>query len=142
MVYLTRIEKFNAAHRLYVKSWSEEKNREVFGVCANPNYHGHNYTLEVSVCGHPDPVTGFIMDARALGDIIKEKVVAKFDHRNLNLDIHEFIDNLQPTTENMAILIFNLIAPEIPEPSRLYSVKLIETDKIFAEYYGTHERSN
>ena len=135
MVYLTRIEKFNAAHKLYVSSWDEEKNKEVFGKCANKNWHGHNYKLEVTVKGQPDPVTGFLIDAKKLSKIIKEFVTDKLDHMNLNLDVQFIPKNIQPTTENLVVLIWNELAPQLQE-CELHKLKLIETDTIYAEYYG------
>jgi 6-pyruvoyltetrahydropterin/6-carboxytetrahydropterin synthase len=133
-VYLTRVEKFNAAHRLWVDDWSEEMNFERFGKCANKNWHGHNYTLEITVSGSPDPVTGFIVDVKELSKIIIKNVVDHLDHRNLNLDV-PFAEGVMPTTENMAILIWQQLADNLPGCA-LYKVKLQETDKIYAEYYG------
>lgn len=135
MVYLTRIERFNAAHRLYVNEWSEEKNREVFGKCCNKNWHGHNYSLHVTVCGNPDPLTGFVMDVRTLADIIKEHVIEFLDHNNLNLDVPFIPSDMMPTTENLCIVIFNQLKPHI-EGARLYAVRLHETETIYAEYRG------
>ncbi len=134
-VYLTRIEKFNSAHKLWVESWSEEKNYEVFGKCANPNWHGHNYTLEVTVSGIPDEITGFIVDAKELSSIIKEYIIEPLDHRNLNLDV-AFIKGLMPTTENLVMAIWNQLFSKMPEGCELYRIKLHETDKIYAEYLG------
>ncbi|NNF36135.1 MAG: 6-carboxytetrahydropterin synthase [Saprospiraceae bacterium] len=133
-VYLTRIEKFNAAHRLWVDDWSEEKNFEQFGKCANKNWHGHNYTLEVTVSGSPDPVTGFIVDVKKLSKIIHKEVVDHLDHRNLNLDV-PFTRDVMPTTENMAIIIWRRLQDKL-EGCQLHKIKLEETDKIYAEYYG------
>jgi len=135
MVYLTRIERFNAAHKLWVEEWSEEKNFDVFGKCANKNWHGHNYKLHVTVKGKPDPYTGFVMDAKDLSQIIKKVIVDKVDHRNLNLDLDFKPKGMQPTTENMLILFWKLLAPEITE-STLHCLKLYETETIYAEYYG------
>ncbi|HMQ08965.1 MAG TPA: 6-carboxytetrahydropterin synthase [Saprospiraceae bacterium] len=133
-VYLTRIEKFNAAHRLWVDEWSEEKNLEEFGKCANKNWHGHNYTLSVTVSGHPDPKTGFIVDVKKLSAIILSEVVDHLDHRNLNLDV-PFTKGIMPTTENMVVVIWNQLANRLPG-CQLHCVRLQETDKIYAEYYG------
>lgn len=133
-VYLTRIEKFNAAHRLWVDDWSEEKNFMEFGKCANKNWHGHNYTLEVTVSGSPDPVTGFVIDVKKLGKIIMENVIEFLDHQNLNLDV-EFLRGIMPTTENLAIHIWQQLEDKIPD-GKLHRIRLQETDKIFAEYYG------
>ncbi|MEM9549089.1 MAG: 6-carboxytetrahydropterin synthase [Bacteroidota bacterium] len=133
-VYVTRVERFNAAHKLWVNDWSEDKNFEVFGKCANKNWHGHNYRLEVTVKGTPDPVTGFVMDAKKLGDLIKREVTEKLDHMNLNLDV-DFLKDMQPTSENLCISIWGILDKHITECS-LYSVKLYETETIFAEYKG------
>lgn len=135
MVYLTRIERFNAAHKLWVESWSEKKNFEVFGKCANKNWHGHNYKLEVTIKGIPDPVTGFIVDAKQLSKIIIKNVIDKLDHCNLNLDVDFIPRDMQATTENLVILIWQQIEQNIPNGS-LHRVKLIETETIYAEYYG------
>ena len=137
MVYLTRAERFNAAHKLWVAGWSEEKNIEVFGKCSNKNWHGHNYTLFVTVKGQPHPQTGFIIDAKKLGKLIKEVVTEKLDHSNLNLDVDFIPKHLQPTTENMVILIWQQLEKYIiAEGAHLHCVKLVETETIFAEYYG------
>ena len=135
MVYLTRIEKFNAAHKLWVESWSEEKNFDIFGKCANPNYHGHNYTLHVTVKGEPDPVTGFIVDAKKLSTIIKDHVIEYLDHKNLNLDVELITEGMQPTTENVAKVIWNQLKPQIVS-GQLHRILLYETDKIYVEYFG------
>jgi 6-pyruvoyltetrahydropterin/6-carboxytetrahydropterin synthase len=133
-VYLTRVEKFNAAHKLWVKDWTEEKNIEVFGKCANKNWHGHNYTLEVTIAGTPDPVTGFIMDVKKLSLIINSEVVDHLDHANLNLDV-PFLKGMMPTTENLVIVIWNRLKDNISN-GQLHKIKLVETEKIYAEYYG------
>lgn len=134
MVYLTRREHFNAAHRLYNNNWSEEKNVAVFGKCANKHWHGHNYQLFVTVKGEPDPDTGFIMDAKKLSDLLKREIVEVFDHKNLNLDVPYF-ENMQPSTENFCKVIWRLIEPKITE-GVLHCIKLVETENISAEYYG------
>ena len=134
IVYVTRVERFNAAHKLWVEEWSEEKNFAFFGKCANKNWHGHNYRLEVTVKGTPDPQTGFVIDAKKLGVIIKREITEKLDHMNLNLDV-DFIKGVQPTSENLTILIWEQLAPHI-KGCELSSVKLIETENIFAEYRG------
>jgi 6-pyruvoyltetrahydropterin/6-carboxytetrahydropterin synthase len=133
-VYLTRVEKFNAAHKLWVKDWTEEKNIEVFGKCANKNWHGHNYALEVTITGTPDPVTGFIMDVKKLSLIINSEVVDHLDHANLNLDV-PFLEGMMPTTENLVIVIWNRLKNNISN-GQLHKIKLVETEKIYAEYYG------
>jgi 6-pyruvoyltetrahydropterin/6-carboxytetrahydropterin synthase len=137
MVYLTRIERFNAAHKLWVESWSEEQNKAVFGKCSNKNWHGHNYALHVTVKGAPDPMTGFVLDAKVLGSIIREHITDKLDHSNLNLDVDFIPKNLQPTTENLTILIWQQLAPLVQQPNcSLYAVRLYETETIYAEYRG------
>jgi len=135
MVYLSRIEKFNAAHKLWVKDWTDEKNFEVFGKCANKNWHGHNYTLVVTVKGRPDPVTGFVIDAKKLSKIIRKHITNKLDHSNLNLDVDFIKDDIMPTTENLVMLIWNELNPHLIS-CNLHCIKLIETDTIYAEYYG------
>jgi len=137
MVYLTRRERFNAAHKLWVADWSDEQNYTVFGKCANKNWHGHNYDLYVTVKGMPDPVTGFIMDAKKLKDIIKDRVTDQVDHSNLNLDVDWIPGNLQPTTENLVILFWQRLQPQIAlEGCELHAIKLFETENIYAEYFG------
>lgn len=135
MVYLTRKERFNAAHKLWVNDWSEEKNFEVFGKCANPNWHGHNYTLYVTIKGRPHPQTGFVMDAKVLSKIVREVITSKLDHSNLNLDVDFIPKDLQPTTENLVILMWQQLNPHITD-AQLHCIKLEETENIFAEYYG------
>jgi 6-pyruvoyltetrahydropterin/6-carboxytetrahydropterin synthase len=135
LVYLTRVERFNAAHKLWVKEWSEEKNFEEFGKCANKNWHGHNYSLHVTVKGEPDPVRGFIIDAKKLSLIIREYVTDKLDHSNLNLDVDFIPDSLQATTENLVILIWKQLEDKLPG-CKLHCIKLIETETIYAEYFG------
>ncbi len=135
MVYLTRKERFNAAHKLWVEDWSKQKNFEVFGKCSNPNWHGHNYSLFVTVKGKPDPMTGFVIDAKKLSSLVKELVVDKLDHSNLNLDVAFIPKELQPTTENLVILIWKELEPHI-KGCQLHSIRLEETENIFAEYFG------
>lgn len=135
MVYLTRRETFNAAHRLYNDYWSEAQNDEVFGKCANKNWHGHNYILFVTVKGEPNPDTGFIMNVKILSQLIKEKVVDKLDHTNLNLDVDFIPKTIHPTTENLVKIIWQQLEPFITECT-LHSIKLYETENIFAEYFG------
>jgi len=131
-VAVYRKEHFNAAHRLHNPAWSEEVNDRVFGKCNNPNYHGHNYNLTVKVVGEPNPETGYVVDLKILSDIINDTVLVKFDHKNLNLDVPEF-KHLNPTAENIAIVIYNLLRPKIDE--KLYiQVRLYETDRNFVEY--------
>lgn len=135
MVYLTRIEHFNAAHKLYNPNWSHEQNEAVFGKCANENWHGHNYELYVTVKGSPNPDTGFLYDVKKLSVIIKEKVIEKIDHRNLNLDV-EFMQGKMCSTENLAVGIWNELLPHLPAEIKLHCIKLYETATIYVEYYG------
>lgn len=138
MIYVTRKEHFNAAHRLYNPNWSDEKNQEVFGPCANINFHGHNFELIVTVKGKPDPETGFVIDLKVLGDLIKQHVIEKVDHKNLNLDV-DFMQGKMASCEIFVMEIWNILAPIITEKSptaRLHYIKLIETPKNFVEYYG------
>lgn len=135
MVYLTRRERFNAAHKLWVNDWSEEKNFQTFGKCANKNWHGHNYDLYVTVKGRPDPVTGFIIDVKKLSKIIKREITGVLDHSNLNLDVPFIPQGMQPTTENLAILIWQQLEPHL-EGCVLHSIRLHETENIYAEYFG------
>ena len=135
MVYLTRIEHFNAAHRLFNPDWTAEKNEEVFGKCANLHWHGHNFELYVTVKGEPDPETGFIFDAKKLSVVIKERVVEKLDHRNLNLDV-DFMRGKLCSIENLVMGIWNELLPGLPARVQLHCVKLVETAKIYVEYYG------
>ena len=131
---ICRSEHFNAAHRLHNPAWSEARNQEVFGKCNNPNYHGHNYNLTVRLTGSIDPDTGYVFDLKALSDIIKVQVLNRFDHRNLNLDTEEF-RALNPTAENMAVVIWQRLRAALP-PRLTLAVTLHETDRNFVEYYG------
>lgn len=131
-VAVFRKEHFNAAHRLYNPAWDEETNRRIFGKCSNPNYHGHNYELEVKVTGVPDPATGYVMDMKRLSDVIKEEILQRFDHRNLNLDTEAF-RNLNPTAENIVIVIYELLRKKI-DISLDLQVRLYETERNFVEY--------
>jgi 6-pyruvoyltetrahydropterin/6-carboxytetrahydropterin synthase len=136
MVYLTRVEHFNAAHKLYNPDWSEEENREVFGKCSNANWHGHNYELHVTVKGEPHPQTGFIFNAKTLGTLVKDQVIEKIDHRNLNLDV-DFMKGKFTSAENLAIGIWNELQPHIErEGAILHGIRLYETPKIYVEYFG------
>lgn len=136
MVFVIRRERFNAAHKLFKNEWSEEKNLEVFGKCSNPNWHGHNYELFVTVKGEPDAVTGFVIDLKELSEIIKTKVTNKLDHKNINLDV-DFMKGLLPTTEVLAMAIWKQIQEPIDQKGcKLHSVKLIETENNFVEYFG------
>ena len=131
-VAVFRKEHFNAAHRLNNATWDDATNKEIFGKCNNPNYHGHNYDLIVRVTGLPDEETGYVMDTKKLSDLIKEKVFDKFDHKNLNEDCAEF-KNLNPTAENIVIVIYNLLRPEI-KPELDIQLRLYETERNFVEY--------
>ncbi|MCS6974273.1 MAG: 6-carboxytetrahydropterin synthase [Cyclobacteriaceae bacterium] len=131
-VKVSRKEHFNAAHRLHNPSWTEEKNAQVFGKCANANYHGHNYELVVSVTGEPDPETGYVMDTKVLSDLIRKEILEKFDHKNLNLDT-PFFRNLNPTAENIARIIWDLLRPHI-KPELELNITLYETERNFVEY--------
>lgn len=137
MVYVIRKEHFNAAHQLYNPAWSEEKNNEVFGPCANRNWHGHNFELIVTVKGHPDPDTGFVMDLKVLGELIKREIIDKVDHRNLNLDV-DFMRGKMASCEVLVIEFWKILAPKIEALSsaRLHKLHLIETPKNSVEYFG------
>ena len=131
-VAVFRREHFNAAHRLYNAEWSDVQNERVFGKCSLPHFHGHNYEMEIKVVGEVDEKTGFVMDMKKLSDLIKEKIIERFDHKNLNLDTEEF-KTLNPTAENIAIVIHRLLRPHI-EPSLDLYVRLYETPRNFVEY--------
>ena len=131
-VAVSRKEHFNAAHRLYNPAWTNEKNDAVFGKCNNPNFHGHNYELIVTVTGEPNPETGYVYDMKALSDIIKGHVLKHFDHKNLNLDTSYF-KNLNPTAENIAIVIWRILRQQIDSQFEL-KIKLYETERNFVEY--------
>ena len=133
-VTVSRKAHFNAAHRLHNPAWTDEKNREVFGKCNRPNFHGHNYELIVKVGGAIDPETGYVMDLKWLADLIDEVIVERFDHQNLNLDTVEF-KNLNPTAENIAVVVWDLLRPHISLDKTL-KVELYETERNFVEYSG------
>ena len=134
MIYLTRREHFCSSHRLFNPAFTEQKNVETYGKCAWPNGHGHNYELEVTVAGTPDPETGMILDLKKLADIMGEEIIGKVDHRHLNHDV-DFLAGIIPTAENLAIAFWKALEPRI-RPGRLYSVKVYETPNNFAEYRG------
>ncbi len=134
MMYVTRKAHFSAAHRLFNPSFSDEKNIEVYDKCANPNGHGHNYELEITVAGEPDPKTGYVIDLKKLKQIIEERFVSKVDHKHLNHDV-EFLKGIVPTAENIAVACWKQLAPYIRD-GHLYSVKLYETQNNFVEYKG------
>ena len=131
-VAVFRKEHFNAAHRLHNPNWSDEKNKAVFGLCNNPNYHGHNYELIVQVTGSVDPETGYVVDLKYLSDLIKTHVGDRFDHQNLNLDTEEFAQ-LNPTAENIAIVIYDKLRAELDSKLDL-KIRLYETERNFVEY--------
>lgn len=138
IVYVSRKEHFNAAHKLSNPSWSEQKNREIFGPCANENWHGHNYDLIVTVAGEVDPDTGFVVDLKRLSDLIRSEVTNKVDHKNLNLDV-DFMSGKLPSTENLVIEFWKILEPRISSISRfgkLYALKLYETPLNYVEYKG------
>ena len=136
MITVTRRERFNAAHRLFNTEWSDDKNEKVFGKCSNKNWHGHNYILYVTVKGTIDPETGYLIDLKILSDILKHKITSKLDHKNLNLEV-DFLKNTITTAENIAVKIFEEIAPEISKHNcTLHCVKLVETENNFVEYFG------
>jgi 6-pyruvoyltetrahydropterin/6-carboxytetrahydropterin synthase len=135
MVYLTRMEHFNAAHRLYNPAWSEAKNNEVFGKCANENWHGHNYDLYVTVKGNPDGNTGFVFDVKKLSVLIKEQIIERLDHKNLNLDV-DFMYGKMCSSENLVVCIWEQLQPHLPLGVQLHCIKLYETPRIYVEYFG------
>ena len=135
MIELTRRATFSAAHYYWNPDWSEEQNQAVFGRCANRNGHGHNYTLEVTVAGEVDPVTGFVVDLKALRDVIERNVIDHWDHRHLNLETEDFAKRI-PTTENIAIAAWNRLAGALPGAAHLRRIRIYETPEIFAEYRG------
>ncbi len=133
-ISISRKSHFNAAHRLNVPEWTEEKNKSFFGLCNNANYHGHNYDLIVTVSGEIDPVSGYMMDMKVLSDLIKEQIEDRFDHKNLNLDTEEF-KTLNPTAENIAVVIWTILREFIPTQNHL-KITLYETERNFVEYSG------
>jgi 6-pyruvoyltetrahydropterin/6-carboxytetrahydropterin synthase len=140
MIYITRRETFNAAHKLYHEGWSKDKNAEVFGKCANPNWHGHNYILFITVKGEIDPETGYVIDLKKLSDIAREKVVDKLDHKNINLDV-DFMHDKMASTEILAISIWEQLQDSINSPNcKLHCIKLHETENNYVEYYGPESK--
>ncbi len=134
-VYVTRKMHFNAAHKLYNPAWSEEKNEEVFGKCANRNWHGHNFDLHVTVKGIAKSETGFVMDLKKLKVIMEDRVVSKLDHSNLNMDV-DFLRDLMPSIEHIALKIWEQLEDQLPSDVFLHSVKLYETENQYVEYFG------
>ncbi len=138
-VYITRRERFNAAHKLWREEWSDEKNEQVFGRCSNKNWHGHNFELYITVKGQPNPETGFVIDLKTLSKIIKTEVIDQLDHRNINLDV-PFLTGIMASTENIAIKIWEILAPIIEKNGgTLAKLKLLETENNYVEYYGGNE---
>lgn len=136
MIYITRRERFNAAHRLFKAEYTDEKNLEVFGKCSNPNWHGHNYTLFVTVRGEINQDTGFLVNLKDLSLLINQKVIDKLDHRNINLEV-DFMKGKLASTENLAVAVWNeLSIPVAAMGAELHSVKLYETENNFVEYFG------
>jgi 6-pyruvoyltetrahydropterin/6-carboxytetrahydropterin synthase len=136
MIYITRREHFNAAHKLHNPDWSEEQNNEIFGKCANPNWHGHNYNLYVTVKGNVNPGTGYSVNLKELSTIIRTYITDKVDHKNLNLDV-DFMKGLMPSTENVAIAIWKELLPHVNAlDCKLYCIKLFETENNYVEYFG------
>ena len=135
MVYLTRLEHFNAAHKLWNPDWSDEKNADVFGKCSNENWHGHNYEVFVTIKGNTMPDTGFIFNAKRLSQIIREYVCDKIDHKNLNLDV-DFMKGKMCSIENLVVGIWKQLENKLPDDVQLHALKLYETPRIFAEYFG------
>lgn len=135
MVYLTRLEHFNAAHKLYNPAWSKEKNEELFGVCANENWHGHNFELYVTIKGDINAETGFLFDVKNLSKLIQEKVIRKLDHKNLNMDV-DFLQGKMCSTEVLAMEIWKQLQGGLPSHVKLHCVKLYETPRIYVEYFG------
>jgi 6-pyruvoyltetrahydropterin/6-carboxytetrahydropterin synthase len=137
MIYVSRKEHFNAAHKLYNNKWSKEKNEEVFGKCANEYFHGHNFEIIVTVVGKPDEETGFVVDMKKLGSIIKDEIIEKVDHKNLNLQV-SFLKDKLCSCEIIVQEFWKILNPEIKKitTGKLHSIKLIETDKNFVEYFG------
>ena len=134
MVYLTRKAEFSASHFYHNPKFSAEENRRIFGKCNNPHGHGHNYTLEVTVAGEPDPVSGFVVDLKAMKDIIQREVLSVYDHRHLNFEVPEFASTV-PTTENIAVAIWRRLDGKIPN-AKLHRVRVYEMPDLFADFYG------
>ncbi|MDD5694947.1 MAG: 6-carboxytetrahydropterin synthase [Bacteroidales bacterium] len=136
MIYVTRRERFNAAHRLFRSEWSDEKNREVFGKCSNPLWHGHNYEIFITVKGEIDPATGFLVNLRDLSQIITTFIIDRVDHKNLNLEV-DFMKDKQVSTENLAIAIWDQLAGPVQQLGcQLHCVRVVETENNYVEYFG------
>lgn len=144
MIYVSRKEHFNAAHKLYNPHWSEEKNAEVFGPCANANWHGHNFDLIVTIKGTPDPETGFVMDMKVLSKLVNELIIDRVDHKNLNVDV-DFMAGKIASCEVFVMEMWKILAPAIQQTApraRLHKLQLYETPRNFVEYYGEEERNS
>ena len=137
MVYISRKEHFNAAHRLFNPAWSDERNKAVFGPCANHNFHGHNFELIVTMKGEPNPDTGFVIDLKVLGDVIKEKIIEQLDHKNINLDV-PFMQGKMASCEILVMEIWRLLDQALAPltEARLHQIRLFETERNFVDYYG------
>lgn len=136
LVYLTRRERFNAAHRMYNPHWNNEENLQFYGKCSNPLWHGHNYELYVTIKGHVNPSIGFLVNLTKLSELIKEAIINKVDHRNINLEV-DFMQNQIVSSENLAIAFWNELAPKIKSlGAQLHCIKLVETENNYVEYYG------
>ncbi len=139
MIYLTRREKFNAAHRLYRDDWSDEKNLEVYGPCSNPNWHGHNYNLFVTVKGNIKPELGYVVDLKNLSKLIRDRIIDRIDHKNINLEV-AFMKDRVASAENMAMAIWDELEAHVKELGvELHKIRLEETENNFVEYYGNHQ---
>ena len=138
MLYVSRKEHFNAAHKLYNPQWTRERNSEVFGPCANDNWHGHNFELIVTIKGNPDPETGFVVDLKKLSTMIRNEVIDKLDHKNLNVDV-DFMQGKLASCENLALEIWKILErhlPAITQYGKMHSIRLYETPRNYVEYFG------
>lgn len=135
MVYLTRRERFSASHRLHNPAWTDEENEAMFGKCANEFFHGHNFQIFVTVKGKPDATTGFFVNAHELSKIIKREIIDKVDHKNINMQV-DFMQGIIPSCENFVMKIWQQIIPHLPDGCILHSIKLVETENIYVEYFG------
>lgn len=139
MIYVTRRERFCAAHRMFRPEWTDEKNAEIFGKCSNPNWHGHNYVLWVTIKGEPSAEHGFVMNINVLKELINERIIRRIDHRNINLEV-DFMNGKIATTENLAVAIWNELEPFIMEKgARLHRIRIEETENNSIEYYGQQD---
>ena len=134
MLYITKITNFSASHRLFNPNLSDEENEKLFDKCNNKNGHGHNYKLEITICGEVNPVSGYVIDLKLLKNIIEEEIIEKVDHTNLNLDV-DFLKGTIPSVENLAITFWNILENKLPS-GKLYKIKLFETENSYVEYYG------